>query len=76
ILTAEQDGSLKIIYNSNLISINPETILMKVAGDVEVRQIPNDLVYIFIGGELPTKFLQSAGVEITKRFGYVVKKHK
>jgi hypothetical protein len=34
-----------------------------------------DLVYIFAGGELPTQFLQKAGIEIKKRFGYTMKKH-
>jgi len=33
-------------------------------------------VFIFAGGELPTQFLEKAGVRITKRFGYTVKKHK
>ena len=47
---------------------------MSVKGE-DVEYIENDLVYIFAGGELPTKFLQNAGVEITKRFGYIVKKH-
>ena len=41
----------------------------------EDRTIENDLVYIFAGGELPTGFLQKAGVEITKRFGHIVKKY-
>ncbi len=50
------------------------SVLLKV-GD-ETRQLPNDLVFIFAGGELPTGFLQKAGVEITKRFGHIVKKHK
>jgi len=39
-------------------------------------QVQNDLVYILIGGELPIKFLQNAGIEITKKFGAVLKKHK
>lgn len=76
ILAAEEDGSIKIIYNSNLISINKEDVLIKTAENDEGMLVPNDLVYIFAGGELPTKFLQKAGVEITKRFGYIVKKHK
>ena len=41
-----------------------------------MRQIENDLVYIFAGGELPTKFLEKPGVKITKRFGYIMKKHE
>jgi thioredoxin reductase len=31
--------------------------------------LPNDQVFIFAGGELPTKFLQSAGVMIDTKFG-------
>ncbi|MEM7368073.1 MAG: NAD(P)-binding domain-containing protein [Bacteroidota bacterium] len=76
ILTAEEDKSIRIIYSSNLVSINEEDVLLKTAENDEGVLIPNDLVYIFAGGELPTKFLQKAGVEITKRFGYIIKKHK
>ena len=66
---------LRVIYNSNLVQIEPDIIHLKL-GDGSVQTFPNDLVYIFAGGELPTKFLKNAGVEITKRFGYIVKKHK
>ena len=31
--------------------------------------LPNDQVFVFAGGELPTKFLQSAGVMIDTKFG-------
>jgi thioredoxin reductase (NADPH) len=41
----------------------------------EEINVKNNLVYIFAGGELPTDFLQKAGVQITKRFGYTLKKH-
>ena len=44
--------------------------------DDEQVNVKNDLVYIFAGGELPTQFLQNAGVLITKRFGYTLKKHR
>ncbi len=64
---------LKVEFNSNVVSINEGNVLLQMeAGSVE---IPNDQVYIFAGGELPTKFLQGAGVKITKRFGHVLKKH-
>ena len=39
-------------------------------------ELENDYVYIFAGGELPTTFLENAGVQITKRFGHIMKKHK
>jgi hypothetical protein len=42
----------------------------------QARMIKNDLVYIFAGGELPTQFLQKAGIEITTRFGHAMLKHE
>jgi thioredoxin reductase/Pyruvate/2-oxoacid:ferredoxin oxidoreductase delta subunit len=74
VFKAIEDESLNIMYNSNLASISKESISIKT--EEGEQQIENDLVYIFAGGELPTKFLQSAGVEISKRFGYIMKKHK
>lgn len=72
---AEQNGSLSVLYNSNLLSISARSVLIKVDGE-EPEEWQNDLVYIFAGGELPTSFLESAGVKITKRFGHVMKSHK
>ncbi len=67
-------GALKVAFKSDLVSIAPDHVMLK-EGE-SARRIPNDLVYIFAGGELPTSFLQKAGVEITKRFAHIVKKHK
>jgi len=75
ILEATNDNSVDIIYNSNLVSLENESALIKTDVDNAIKQIENDLVYIFAGGELPTAFLQKAGVEITKRYGHVVKKY-
>jgi len=72
---AIEDGSLNVIFNSNVVSINVDNVLLKVTDNEETKQLENDLVYIFAGGELPTSFLQKAGVEITKRFGYTMKRH-
>lgn len=69
------DQKLKVIYNSNLLTINDESVILKVDGE-DPKMLPNDLVYIFAGGELPTKFLEKAGVAITRRFGYIVKQYK
>lgn len=70
------DQSFKVIFNSNLVSINDESVIMKVDGQEEAQLLGNDLVYIFAGGELPTKFLEKAGVSITRRFGHILKSHK
>jgi thioredoxin reductase (NADPH) len=42
----------------------------------DLFEIENDLVYIFAGGELPVKFLEKAGVRITKKFGEAILSHK
>lgn len=65
--------SLKVMFSSDLVSINPKSILIK--SKEEINEIPNDLIYIFAGGELPTEFLKNAGIEISKRFGHIMKKH-
>ena len=73
---ADEDGSIQIIYNSNLVEIKEDHVILQVEDESTTRTIENDLVYIFAGGELPTTFLEKAGVEITKRFGYIMKQHK
>jgi len=70
------DGTLDVQFNTNLVGINPDSVLIQHEETGEIKEIPNDLVYIFAGGELPTAFLQKAGVEISKRFGYIMKKHR
>lgn len=75
ISVAIEDKSMQVIFNSNLISINDESCIYKVDGKEESKQVKNDLIYIFAGGELPTKFLEKPGVKITKRFGYIMKKY-
>ncbi len=70
---AMANTSIKVVYNSNLVSINENSILLKTA--LDELEVENDLVYIFAGGELPTSFLQNAGIEIKKRHGHTMKKH-
>ncbi|REE81920.1 thioredoxin reductase [Lutibacter oceani] len=73
---AIDNKKINMLFNSNLVSINNNEVLVKFSNNENVVQIENDLVYIFAGGELPTAFLQKAGVEISKRFNYIMKKHK
>jgi len=75
IAEAIENSSIDAIFNSNPVSIADKTIEIKVDDETDPRILENDLVYIFAGGELPTSFLQKAGVEITKRFGHIVKKY-
>lgn len=75
LFAAIEAKQIEVKYNSNVIQIAPETVLLDIGKDNEVLSLENDLVYIFAGGELPTQFLKKAGVEITRRFGYTMKKY-
>lgn len=73
---AMEKNELEVLYNTNIQEIKKEKVLIENSETGETFERENDRVYIFIGGELPTSFLKRAGVEITKRFGYIMKKHK
>lgn len=71
---AIDSGLVDVRFGSNVKDIGEHTVRLLLSdGNVEVLE--NDLVYIFAGGELPTQFLQKAGVSITTRFGHPVLKH-
>jgi len=76
IAQVEQEGKVTILYQSNVGRIEPQTVSILVGGEEKSREIENDLVYIFAGGELPTQFLEKAGIKITRKFGEFVLKHK
>lgn len=76
IQSAIATGKVTGLYHTAVKEIKKDSLLMSRLDREETFEIPNDLVYIFIGGELPTKFLETIGVAITKRFGYIMKKHK
>ena len=68
--------SVDVRFNTTPVEIlEKEIILASTVNQGETNTIPNDLVYIFAGGELPTEFLKKAGVSITKKFGEAVLKH-
>jgi thioredoxin reductase (NADPH) len=48
------------IFNSNLLEIKENTVVLKIGDDV--TEIPNDYVFIFAGGEPPFKMLQEVGI--------------
>jgi thioredoxin reductase/Pyruvate/2-oxoacid:ferredoxin oxidoreductase delta subunit len=76
IQAAKLNGSLDIRYNTQLKSIHDSHVMLEEKDSGEVKNIQNDLVYIFAGGELPTQFLEKIGIQITKRFGYALLKHR
>ncbi len=73
---AISESALQVLFNSNLKEIKEHSVRIAIEGVEELQELDNDLVYIFAGGVLPTQFLKKAGIEITKRFAYIVKQHK
>lgn len=73
---AENNGTLKIMYKTYLESIEKDQVVLHTDKENEELNLKINQVYIFAGGELPTQFLEKAGIKITKRFGYTLKKHK
>ncbi len=73
---AIRNNKLEVLLKSNLTSIEDGRVFITTETNTEPVAMENDLVFIFAGGELPTQFLEKTGVQITKRFGYTMKKHK
>lgn len=69
-------GSIKVMFNTNPVCINKDSVVLNTSNAGEELYIENDLVYIFAGGELPIQFLQKAGIHITKKFGEAILKHE
>ena len=70
-----KSGKVKVLLNSEVSEILDNSVILKVKDSAEPKVIENDLVYIFAGGILPTKFLEEIGIRITKKFGEAILKH-
>lgn len=57
-----QKGKVKVIFNSMPVEFKEKSVLLEVNG--QVQELPNDFVWIFAGGEPPTKFLKKIGVRV------------
>jgi len=73
---AMKSGLVDVKFNSNIISIDTDSVVYRINESTENVQLKNDLVYIFAGGELPTQFLKKIGIDITTKYGERVMKHK
>jgi thioredoxin reductase/ferredoxin len=60
-------GKVAALMASQVQAIAPAEVLLEVAG--HPQQLPNDFVIINAGGELPTDFLQKAGVSMRRFHG-------
>ncbi|MDP3831060.1 MAG: NAD(P)-binding domain-containing protein, partial [Ignavibacteriaceae bacterium] len=76
ILHAEKEGLVNILFNTNVLEIDDDLVLIENSVTKESIKLTNDLVYIFAGGELPTQFLEKTGITITKKFGEALLSHR
>lgn len=71
---AIKSKKVNVMFNSNVKEIFDNQVDLIINGG-EIVRIKNDLVYVFIGGELPNQFLEKIGIKITKKFGEVILSH-
>lgn len=69
-------GLIDMKFNSNLVSIEPDMVKLTENESNKATELENDLVYIMIGGELPTEFLKKSGIIVNTKYGEPVLKHK
>lgn len=72
---AVAEKKIELRLTTNLVSIEDESVVITIGENGQTETLKNDLVYIFAGGELPTQFLENAGIKISKKFGETVLKH-
>jgi len=58
-------GKVKVIFNSIPVEFKEKSVMLEVNGTV--KEMPNDLVWIFAGGEPPTAFLKKVGIKVGTR---------
>ena len=64
---AVDSGRVKPYLATTVQGIRPGEVSLQENGSV--RSLENDFVFVFIGGELPTEFLRSVGIQMERKFG-------
>ena len=64
---AMSKGAVNAFFNSNVTLIEPDKVTMEQNGHELI--LPNEQIFVFIGGELPTEFLKKIGIEFSRKFG-------
>ena len=64
---AVASGEVGVLFSTQVTEIREDTVTLA-NGDGPV-QLPNHRLFVFIGGVLPTPFLESCGIEIDTKFG-------
>jgi thioredoxin reductase/Pyruvate/2-oxoacid:ferredoxin oxidoreductase delta subunit len=65
---AVESGRIEVSWSTEVVRIAEREVVLRFGGGSE-RAIPNDAVFVFAGGVLPTRFLEECGVQIDTKFG-------
>lgn len=68
IQAAEAAKKVEVLWSTNVAQNDSDKITLK-KDDGSEFTLPNDYLFIFAGGELPTPFLKQMGIEIDTKFG-------
>lgn len=60
----EAQGRIRVLFNSNVTQIEDGQVVLKVGS--EEQRLPNDHVFVCIGGDAPVKWLEKVGVRFTE----------
>ncbi|MBE0676480.1 MAG: NAD(P)-binding domain-containing protein [Bacteroidales bacterium] len=72
---AVRNKTITVLLSTSVKEIEHAVVWLINSKEGQPFSIPNDLVYIFAGGELPISFLENSGIRITRKFGETVMKH-
>lgn len=62
---AESEGRICVYRKSTVSRILPDSVTLEV--DHQAVDLPNDYVFVLIGGESPEEFLRKTGIEIVEK---------
>ena len=65
---AQNSGTLSVLWSTRILQNSVGEILAR-GPDQREMVLPNDHLFIFAGGELPTPFLERCGIQIDTKFG-------
>jgi thioredoxin reductase (NADPH) len=62
---AEEAGRVRVLRNSRVLEVGPERAALE--SDGQRVELPNQYVFVLIGGESPETFLRKTGIEIVEK---------
>lgn len=62
---AERSGRIEVLRKSKVAEIRPDSVLLEMPGGA--KAVPNQYVFVLIGGESPEAFLRKTGIEIVEK---------